>query len=429
MSTASQDALVVVVGRGDDPSRWRRVGPAILAEATASVARTAASRTLAVVLLPAVDAVRPGPVAVLSPAGAVSSYEVHLAAAFAAHARCRVEHVNGRGAAGSALHSGLPARAAARTAVTDWREIANPRPERSLHRLSSRPSLLVVSVPPGSADAAALVADHPDADIVLVFDAVHARHGAEVARQVGSMVELALGVELSGPEDETPDVPGAPSVEDRPSGDGAREGGALTRAGNDSVTRSDPPRSAAPAEALPPVRASDVIHVRLTDTALELTNRTRQRVRCRIGLGSTEATEGARAVFSAPLDPGEAHVEPTGSIAEIAGLATPEPVMRTWSHSRAEVYEGGERRIRYVEITVLDETGSECATRTYPAPNGLDFSLTGRDLATLLGREPAVTVPTRPAPARAPAVSAPDILAALRSALDTGAGVLARRSG
>ncbi|WP_040796992.1 hypothetical protein [Nocardia higoensis] len=413
LSTAPNGSLITVAGLRDDPDPWRHAGPAILAEATASAAATVTSRALAVVLLPAVETPMPGPVAVLSPAGSVSSYEVHLGAALAAHAGRRVEHINARGAASSALHNGLPARAAARTAVPDWREIANPRPERSLHRLTSRPSLIVAPVPPGTAEAATLVADHPDADIVLVFDAVHARYGADLARQVSSMVELALGVELSGPADETPAAP---------------DDGAATRSGNDPATPSNT-TSRAPADALPPVRASDVIHVRLTDTALELTNRSRQRIRCRIGLGSADSGARVRAVFSTPLGPGEAHVEPTDPVAELAGLSSPEAVLRTWSHSRAEVYEGGERRMLDLEITVLDEHGTERARRTYTAPNGLDFSVTGRDLSTLLGRESPMATPASPASTRPPVVPARDILTALRSALDTGASVLARRSG
>ncbi|GAA2373057.1 hypothetical protein [Dactylosporangium salmoneum] len=384
---AAHDALAVVVGGGRDAPAWRTGGAGGLAAATEASAELANSRLLMVVVIPATVAPRPGPVAVLSPGGSVSTHELYVGAALAAASGRRVEHVNGRGAAASAAQSGVPARAGLRAAVMQWRERAEPRPERSLHKLSVRPAVIVMAVPPGSAEAPAVIAAHPDADVVLVFDAVHARHGAEVARQVASLIELAVGV-----------------------GQGA------------SAARPAPPPPAPPSVASPAVRASDVIHIRLTDTALELTNRTCERVRLRVTLGSAAAPGEPLAAFEMLLRPQERHAEPITAAPAMAELTPPTAVLRHWSHGSAEVYEGGERRILRVEASVLDPDDRVRATRTYDATNGLDFSVTARDLETLLGRRAELFAEVRPRAVPAPAR---DVLAALESALRVGATALA----
>ncbi|HEX8518462.1 MAG TPA: hypothetical protein VF667_02605 [Pseudonocardia sp.] len=392
-------AVLTVAGRGREPLGRRRDGVPRLDAALLAAAGVAARTPLALVLLPATATPGPGPVVVLSPAGAASSYELYVGAALAAAARRRVEHLNGRGAAGSAAHGGLPARAAARASAPGWRERAEPRPERALRVLPSRPAVVVVPVPPGSAGAPAVVEDHPDADVVLVFDAVHARHGAAVAQQVGSVVEMALGVELS--------LPG---------------GGAPPARGPRTVPV--PPARAAPGGP-PAIRASDVVHVRLTDTALELTNRTRHRVRLRATLGSASDPDRARAVFEATLEPGGSRSAPTRSVAALAGLDPPVPVLRHWSHTSAAVYEGGDRRIVRVETAVLDTAGGVRAVRTDDAPNGLDFAVTARDLAALVGQGAGAALP-EPAPVRTAPRLGRDLFAAFASALAVGAAVLGR---
>ncbi|GGM63144.1 hypothetical protein ACFFX1_14335 [Dactylosporangium sucinum] len=381
---AAHDALAVVVGGGREARAWPAGGATRLAAATEASAESADARPLTVVVLPATAAPRHGPVAVLSPGGAVSAHELYVGAALAAASGRRVEHVNGRGAAASAAQPGIPARAGLRAAVVQWRERAEPRPERSLHTLSARPAVIVMAVPPGSAEAPAVVAAHPDADVVLVFDAVHARHGAEVARQVAALIELAAGVGQSAP-----------------------------------AARPAPP---APSVAPPAVRASDVIHLRLTDTALELTNRTRERVRLRVTLGSTAAPGEPRAAFETQLRPQECHAEPMSAAPGMAELTPPTAVLRHWSHGSAEVYEGGERRILRVEASVLDPDDRVRATRTYDATNGLDFSVTARDLEALLGGRAELFAEVRP---RAVPDPPRDVLAALESALRVGATALA----
>ncbi|GIF62513.1 hypothetical protein Ais01nite_05480 [Asanoa ishikariensis] len=136
---------------------------------------------------------------------------------------------------------------------------------------------------------------------------------------------------------------------------------------------------AAPARAV--VRASDVIHVRLTDIAVEVTNRTRQRVRMRVTLGS--ATD-AHAVFETRLGPDESHTEPTDAVPAVAALTPPSAVLRHWSHESAEVYEGGDRRIVRVETSLLDADDHVLVARTDEPPNGLSFSITARDLKALV---------------------------------------------
>jgi hypothetical protein len=249
-------------------------------------------------------------------------------------------------------------------------------------------------VPPGRAEAAAVIAAHPDADLVLVFDALHARYGATTAGQVASLVELAMSV-----------------------------GESLNRRADESPPRRSAARPQADTDGLPAVRASDVVHLRLTDKTLELTNRTHQRVRLGVTLGSTD-DERVRAVFEALLGPGEKHTEPVDAAPALARLAPPTAVMRHWSHCSAEVYEGGQRRILAVEAAVLDADDRVFATRTYESPNGLDFAMTARDLRTLLGRQAATPQLFTHAQAPAKTAASRDLFAALESALRVGADAL-----
>lgn len=392
------DALFYVADRGDD---WRRSGPDLLTAATGAARTSCTPRSLICILLPALAPPQPGPVAVLSPAGSVSSYEVHLAAALATASGRRVEHLNGRGSSGSTNKGGIPARAAARSAVSDWRERATPTPERALHQISSRPAVLVCPVPPGSADASHIVAEHPDSDIFLLFDVAHARHGTYVAQQVASVVELALGLEVAQPAHANPAdaEPSTGPVETK-----------TERAANSAA-----PVTGEDAE-LPSVRASDVVHARLTGTAVEVTNRTRQQIRIRVGLGAAAVPTTVLAVFEAVLGPDESIAELTGSIAALEGLTSPQAVLRHWSHGSAEVYEGGDQRILQVEIAVLDRDGEVRAQRIYDAPNGLDFSVTARILSGLVGNSIGAPVLPEPAPVRARTASTTNWLLALDSA-------------
>lgn len=401
------DALAVLADRGTDTAGWRRDAVAILGEASALSAEL--SHPIGLIVLPATIAPRPGPVVVLSPAASASSYELYVAAALAAASDRRVEHLTSRGSRGSITSTGAPARAAARAVVSDWRERAVDRPERAVHTLAVRPAIIVAAVPPGSADAAALVADHPDADIVLVFDAVHARLGAATAARISGLVETALGVQL--------DLDAAPIGSD--SGAAAR-----ADAGADIAATAQHPTDA-PAADLPAILASDVVHVRMTDTAVEATNRSLLRTRVQVALGARSDPDHALADIDMVLEPGEARSAATGELAAIAALTPPEAVLRHWSHEDAEVYEGGERRIVQVRVRVLDASGTERAAKAYPVPNGLDFSLTSRDLTALLGR--SSTAPALPDPvARAMPPASHDLLGELESALAVGRSLLAR---
>ncbi|GAA1928635.1 hypothetical protein GCM10009775_20800 [Microbacterium aoyamense] len=355
---------------------------------------------LAVVVFPATLPLQPGPVAVLSPAGAVSAYELYIAAAVAAASGRRVEHLNGRGTLASATHSGIASRVLARAAAPAWHELTFARPERSLHELVTRPAAIVVAVPPGSTEAAGVIAGHPDADVFVVFDRAHVQHGATVADQAAAMVELAFGL----------GVPTAPEVD------------------------AERPRDAAPVEAPDPlpdlaaIRTSDVVHVRLTATTLELTNRTRQRLRVRVDLGSEREPGDVRAAFETTLEPGSARTEDTESVAGISDLERPVAVMRHWSHTSEEVYEGGEQRMLALHVAVLDGDGDVRAEHSYRPGNGLDFLVTARDLTALLGRPVARSILPEPAVTSTGETPRGELLSALAAALDVGAGVLAMRA-
>ncbi|MBN0038892.1 hypothetical protein JN535_01735 [Cellulosimicrobium cellulans] len=399
-----QSALAVVVDRDASPDDWRRDGVRALAEVTVAAAAGDPARPLTLLVLPAVSGPRPGPVAILSASETVSAYELFVGAGLACASGLDVEHLNARGVAGSAIRTDAAGRAAARSATAAWHERADPRPERAL-RTGRRPAAIVATLPPGSVDAARVVADHPDADVVLVLDRVHARHGAALARQVATMVEIAFDLATMLPED------GSRST-------GADASGSAPKA---------PPPARTPPDGLAPLRASDVLHARLTDTAVEVTNRTRQNVRCRVVLGAAEAPDVGRAVLEVVLGPDASSTEPTAGVGAVADLAPPTAVLRHWSHTSTEVYEGGDLRILQVELDVLDATGAVRATRAYDAGNGTDFAVTARDLGSLLGRASARPVLPDPAPSPVVPVPAPDdLLATFARSLAVGATALAR---
>lgn len=403
---AGTDAVATVVAWADVD---RSAAEAELLLAGAAAAAGATSAALGIIVIPAERGPHPGPVIVLSPAESVSAYELYVGAAWAGPERRRVVHFNGRGTRASAVHSGIAARVMVRAAVPEWREFAQARPERALHTLTSRPAAIVAAVPPGSAAAARLISDHPDADVVLVFDRAHARDGAAIAEQVASMVEIAFGL-------------GAHTSAVAP-----RDPGSLDEALDEPI--SDAPASAPsdPAPDLPSIQASDVVHVRLTADALEVTNRTGQRLRLRVGLGSAREPEIASAHFETVLEPRTEHSEPTSAVPGLRDLEPPHAVMRHWSHMSEEVYEGGEQRLLAFGVEVLDAQGQVRAAKVFRPGNGFDYFVTARDLTALIGRPTRASVLPEPSPDPASARRPDDVLAALDAALAVGAGILAAR--
>jgi hypothetical protein len=372
---AGCDALLAIGAR---PHEWQRRGPEILADVRRACRDQALLNGLVGLLLPAVAPPGSGPVAAVSPAGTAAPYEMYVAAALAAAAGRAVEHLNAAGAQTSAYHDGFAARAVARGLVAGWREHSGA----ATAALPRRPSAVVVPVTDDPVAAVDVVAGHPDADVLLLVDVVSARRGPLVGQQVGAMVELALGARTAHriPEPTRP------------------------------LRVVTEPASA--------IRASDVVHIRLTDTALELTNRTRERLELRVELGSEEQ---AWLALDWTLAPGESTC-PT--VPGLEALEPPRPVLRRWSHSTEHVYEGGRRRIHRVTAAAVDDAGRPRRARSYPAPAGLDFLLTSRELADLLG----ATAPRRelpePAPTSGPAVPLFDLWGALRAALAVGASAL-----
>ncbi|GAA1856912.1 hypothetical protein ACFQZV_02975 [Microbacterium koreense] len=380
-----------------------------LADAAVALQSSTATAALGMVVIPSTTDPRPGPVVVISPAESRSVYELYAAAAFAQPARRRVVHLNGRGSRASAVHSGIAARVTLRSASTEWREFPHAHPERALHTLTSRPAAIVAAVPPGSVEAARLIVDHPDADVILVFDRAHARFGKGVAEQIGSIVELAFGVNLDDDDGEPPaDTVDTASVVEPTSGieDVA-----------DSAT-----------DDLPPIRASDVVHVRLTSSTLELTNRTAQTLDVRVALGAASDPDVALAEFRATLAPGDTRIETTTDIPALRGIEPPHTVMRHWSHESEEVYEGGEQRIHAFQLEVRRTDGTVAAARRFRPGNGLDFFVTARELTAVIGRPLARSILPEPDPGSAATAPPRDIMAALAAALAVGEGVLTARS-
>ena len=338
-----------------------------------------ADHTVSIEVTPATGLVRSGPVAVLSPAEAATAYEIHVGAALAAASGRAVVHLNGRGRAAS-LHTATPARHAAR-AATGWHEVAAPRPGRVLATLDSRPAIIVVPAVPTFGDLNDLVAAHPDADVVVLRDTVAQEHGPAVAQQIFAMVELSLGVAAALPDSGEP-------------------------AGPRASTRS-------------PFRASDVLHVRLTDSAVEVTNRTAQPIVVRVGLGDRREPNTVLATVQNALDPGTHQRTPFDGAAALDGVRSPRAELRHWSHGDAEVYEGGHLRVLRIQATLGDDQNF----LTLPVGNGLDFSLTARELRALDPSREAVEVLPEPAPP-APLVHSVDLLGRLSDALAVAAVAL-----
>lgn len=107
-----------------------------------------------------------------------------------------------------------------------------------------------------------------------------------------------------------------------------------------------------------PIGAADVVHVIMTDTGMEVTNRTGMVVEMRIHLGPAggEIAE----VIPVRLSPRDSRFFGPGELGVVGTLDPPKPELREWSHEAAVVYEGGDRRIHRVEIRYLtadDATG------------------------------------------------------------------------
>lgn len=392
-AAAAAPPIALVVPRGPATARWRHEGDALLAPAMQTASATAS--TVAFLVIPAAAPPRPGPVAICTRADAVTAAELYVGAAIAAASDRRVEHLNARGSSGSALHSSIPARATARGAVTDWRERAEPRPERALHALASRPAVIVLTAH-DAAGIGVLVADHPDADIVVVVDLVSVRHGDRLTHRLTAVTESALAVQLALAQPPAQAVR-APGV------------------------TAPPPR--APRDGLAALKASDVIHARLTGDTLELTNRTGLTVQATVALCDAAAPERIVADVSIALAPGQETTIHDDEIPAIAALPGPHAVLRHWSHEDAEVFEGGRRHIAEVTIAVVAADGTVFARHGYRASNGLSFSLTSREIGVLLGR--AANAPALPEPDERPAPASPHaIWTALLSALAVSAAML-----
>lgn len=197
-----------------------------------------------------------------------------------------------------------------------------------------------------------------------------------------------------------------------------------------------------PPAGLTRIRASDVVHARITDSSLELTNRTARPCRLTVALGSSFDDE-IRAVFEAVLEPGATRSEPMTHPA-VAALTPPTAVRRHWSHGDADVFEGGERRIVRVAVELLDpaHTGPEHANSEHVhsghtvaargvvgAPNGLDFAMTARELAALAGGESSSpTVLPEPVPVPTSAAAPTGLWDAFAAAVAVGAGALTVRN-
>lgn len=385
LTAADLDRLAALGFSVADAGDGRAVGSMWTVVDRPSIDDVAGDQVVAVQLIPARTTPSAGPVAVLSPAGAAAHYELHVGAALAAASRRRVIHLNGRGTAAS-IHSGAPARAAARAGVTDWYEQAHPHPERTLHTLDSRPSVIVVPAVGGAGELTRLAAAHHDADIVVVHDRVADNHGGALARQIFAMVELALGVSSAAAAPAATPPPRPPSLD-------------------------------------PAIRASDVLHVRLTDTGVEVTNRTAQHIGVRLGIGDGRSPDAVLATLENHLPPGDSRATLLDGAPALDGLARPAAVLRHWSHGSAEVYEGGDLRVLRIQLVLGGPDDEPGQPREFSVGNGLDFSLTARELRSLDRTAPQPQVLPAPAPAAPPAPSH-DLLEALSAAAAVAAGAL-----
>jgi len=303
-----------------------------------------------------------------------------------------VIHLNACGRSAS-FEGDEPARATARAATAGWRELPTAHPLRALHTLDSRPAMIVTPAVPGIDGPSGLLAAHPDADVVVVHELITARYGPELAAQFVAMVELTLGMQT-----------GSAAAAPRP----VRE-------------------SAASSFRAPSFRASDVFHVRLTESAAEVTNRTRHPIRVRLGLGDRRAPAQVLATWQSLVRPGASAEVGLDDAPALAGIARPAAELRHFSHDSAEVFEGGDLRVLRIELAVAgtdDEAQPDGAPREFPAGNGLDFSLTARELQRLADPASVPAVLPDYAPPPAPPPGQRDPLGALTTALGVAAGAV-----
>lgn len=231
----------------------------------------------------------------------------------------------------------------------------------------------------------------PGADVVLVIDIAAARFGASIGATVAGMIEQSfeLGMSsraatLAGAQAEVGIVAGLGSTPASGPGSASVPQGAPTL-----------PRSL--------LRASDVVHARLTDAAVEITNRTALTVDVAIALGDRAGDGEVLAEGEVTLRAGESLTLPSDHPV-LSQLEPPMLTMRHWSHGSEAVYEGGRQMILGVQITLHAEHRDPVGPRAFVCRNGLDFLATAAVLAEMLGEQDHET-PSLPEPRREAVVS------------------------
>lgn len=143
-----------------------------------------------------------------------------------------------------------------------------------------------------------------------------------------------------------------------------------------------PEPAAAPAYAL---SAADTVLAVLTDTAIEVTNRSPVRVRVRVRLGAAGEPAQDLGAVEADLDSGVSGSFALADVRPLAGLEPPHGVERHWSHETETVYDGGTIRINGLDIRFLDVDGETIAVGSYGTRQGLHVGVNASELGKVLG--------------------------------------------
>lgn len=134
-----------------------------------------------------------------------------------------------------------------------------------------------------------------------------------------------------------------------------------------------------PAAAGPALPASGIVHTRLTDSAIEITNRTPLDITIEIVLA--DAAGVSLTTLRVGLAAADAMTVPYIAVPALADRCRPVPVLRHWSHESETVYEGGD--IRITELIIAADAFTEPVRKS--GGRGLVVAAISSELAAAIG--------------------------------------------
>ena len=154
------------------------------------------------------------------------------------------------------------------------------------------------------------------------------------------------------------------------------------------IWTADPYPEPVPASAPPTpyaLNAADTVLAVVTDSAVEVTNRSPVAVRVRVRLGAAGESGEDLGSVEAELEPHGSFRHPLAESRFLAGLEPPAAVVRHWSHETETVYEGGTIRINGLDLRFLDPAGTTIGLGSYGTRQGLHVGVNSPELGAVLG--------------------------------------------